>query len=196
MPINRIFRPLMLTCLLVGLAGTASAQQDMSQDNVGYVGPMGPNVGKAFGVDQMQPAMAPAPMMPAAPHSHSGVISDPQQIRDCLCMQTRYEMLGNNVSTKQAAYSQATSQVSSLNDQIAAARANPSSPQQIDQIRQLSSQRIETQNKLDMQYIPELQSATQTYNQAVQSFDQMCGSRSYDTEVLGRVKTGLVCQGG
>ena len=214
MLIDRAARSLMLTCLLAGIATAAVAQDMQTQDSSvytdGYTGPMGPNVHKAFtgtpvgpdvqpGMDPGEDAYAappPAPMASAPRASQPGVISDPQQIRDCLCMQTRYEMLNNEVSTKQAGYSEATSKMSSLQDQITAAKGGPSSPQQIEQIRQLSEQRIETQNRLNEEYIPQLQKATATYNKAVKSFQNMCGGKSYDTEVLGRVKTGLVCQGG
>ncbi len=192
-------RSLVLAGLLIGLTGAASAQDTPDQAGAGYSdgynGPMGPNVSKAFGVDEDNTPARPAPMQ-QAPRSQPGVISDPQQVRDCLCMQTHYEMLSNDVSAKQGAYSQAKTQVSTLQDQISAARANPSSPQQIEQIRQMSQQRIDAQNQLNMRYIPELQKSTKTYNRAVSSFQSMCGGKSYDTEVLARVKTGLVCQGG
>jgi hypothetical protein len=216
MACNPAMKYLMIGVAMVAIGGAAQAQySDGSVDTPGYVGPMGPNVSKAFtgspdgnnvqpGMDPGENAygdsgMAPATAMappPAARRSQPGIISDPQQVRDCLCMQTSYEMLRSDVSAKQDVYAKDQGEKSSLEDQINTAKEGPMSPDKVEQIRQMSQQRISLLNKIDSTDLPQLQAATAKYNRAAGGYERMCGNKSYDGEVLARVKSGLTCQGG
>ena len=122
------------------------------------------------------------------------VIHDPQQIRSCLCLEATYKSQQGDISTKQAAYSQATSQKASLEAQIEAAKAGPLSPEQTDSIRKSSLQQIELLNRINQDYIPALQTSTSAYNDTVARFQESCGGKAYDSDVLARVKPGLTCQ--
>jgi hypothetical protein len=215
---QRSYKYLMIGAAFMAMTVGAQAQydSDSSVTTPEYIGPMGPNVHKAFtgtpnGSD-VQPGMDPGenayqtpggaaagdmtPRMPQPMAPRAGLISDPQQIRNCLCMQTSDEMLRSEISSRQAAYSQDQTQRSTLEDQIQAAKAMPSSPDQIERVRELSQQRIILLNQINQSDIPQLQQVTQRYNQSASSYDRMCGSKSYDGETLARVKIGLTCQGG
>ncbi len=193
-----MLRTFVVTTALLGSIAGAQAQSasDPGYDPA-YAGPESPNVSKAFnaGMD------ANAPMIPPGPRRYGGVsrdtvISDPQQVRDCLCLQTRYETLRNDVAARQQAYDQAMQQDQALQQQLAGMKSAGASPESLTQMRQVSQQRIETQHALNFTYIPQLQQATDRYNGAVGNFQRMCGGKSYDMDVLNHVKPGLVCQGG
>ncbi len=176
----------------------APVQQPVEQDSTtsvytnGYSGPMGPNAQKAFEAGQPMPQPQP---QPAAYPAGSQIVSNPQQIQYCLCLQTRYEMLSNDSTAKQTAYNQAVAQRADLDSQIAAAKAGPSSPDRVEHIRELNARRIALQQQINQQYIPEQQGSTERYNEAVGQYQQSCAGKDFDSTVLARVKTGLVCQG-
>ena len=191
-------KTLMVTAAMLGSITCAQAQyaNDPGYDPA-YAGPESPNVSKAFnnGLD------ANAPMLPPGQRRYGGVssnsvITDPQQVRDCLCLQTRYETMRNDVASRQQAYDQAMQQDQALQQQLAGMKSAGASPEALTQMRQVSQQRIETQRALNASYIPALQQATDRYNGAVGNFQRMCGGKSYDTDVLNHVKPGLVCNGG
>ncbi len=167
------------------------AQDDSAYDS-GYTGSMGPNVQKAF-----EPPQPPVnPNQAAMRASANGVISNPQQIGSCLCIEAQYKALDNQVTAKKSVYTQAVSQRAGLDAQLAAGKAAPASPDQVNMIRQVSEKRIDLQKQINDQYIPDLQTATRQYNDVVAQYQQSCAGKSFDTEITARLQSNLQCRGG
>ena len=134
-----------------------------------------------------------APMAPAS--SDPNMINNPQTIRSCLCLQSAYQSQATVVSGKQSTYTQAVNQKSQLETMLANAHAG-TSPEQLNQIRQASEQRIMLNNQINNALLPDLQNATAQYNQSVAAFQQTCGGKTYNADMLAQAQQGLTCQGG
>jgi phosphopantothenoylcysteine synthetase/decarboxylase len=165
---------LLIAALLTGMAGSSFA--DTYSSSSSSVVTSGPRVS--------------APMAPAM---NSGMISDPSVIRSCLCLQSQYQKQEATVSAKQTTYTQAMNQKASLDSMVAGAKAGTGD---LAQVRQASENSIILQNNINQAYLPDLQNATAQYNQSVAAYDQSCGGKSFDADVLAQAKNGLVCPGG
>jgi hypothetical protein len=171
-------KTLLVSALMAGIAGGAFA--DTYSSGSSSVITTGPRVSQPMN----RMAMAP----------NSNLLSDVPTIRSCLCLQQQSQNQSTMVANKQAAYNQAVSQKNSLDSMVASAKAgtNPN----LDQVRQASMQSIELGHQINMSLLPDLQNATAQYNQSVASYQQSCGTKSYDADALAQAKTGLMCQGG
>jgi hypothetical protein len=169
---------LLASALLVTLAGGAFA--DTYSSDSSSVVTSGPRVS--------------APMNRAPMAANPNMISDIPTIRSCLCLQSQVQSQAGMVGTKQAAYNQAVSQKQGFDGMVASAHSGTA--QNLDQVRQASENSIILNNNINQTYLPDLQNATAVYNQSVASYQQSCGTKSYDADALAQAKTGLMCQGG
>jgi hypothetical protein len=125
----------------------------------------------------------------AANTQTANIVGDPGQIRSCLCLENQYKGLQSDLAAKQAAYNQANSQEAAMDAQLANAKGGAD----LNQVRTQSEQRIELLNQINAQYIPSLQQATDRYNNAVTAYQQSCGGRTFNADVMAQVQTHLAC---
>lgn len=170
-------KTLLVSAVLAGFAGTAFADTYSSGSN--SVVTTGPRVS------------APMARMPMA---NPNMVSDIPTIRSCLCMQAQNQRQSAVIADKQAAYNQAVSQKSGFDSMVASAKTGAS--QNLDQVRQASENSIILNNNINQTYLPDLQNAIAQYNQSVASYQQSCGSKSYDATALAQAQAGLSCSGG
>jgi hypothetical protein len=124
-------------------------------------------LGAALGIVLAAPAWAQVPPYPPPPDI------------SCLCLKQAVDDTNTDMTTKQAALSAAQNQVSQLDAQLAAARAqeNVTNPQSVAAFRQLLAQRDAAFRQSNGELLGATQAATARYNQAVGNYNNQCAGR-------------------
>jgi hypothetical protein len=122
------------------------------------------------------------------------VVSDPNQIRYCLCQQQYVLALQDNVNVRRDALNSSQRQQNSLNNQVATRRAaiNVYDNGELDAFKQLLQQRDAsigaTAGASDA-----YDRAANAYNDAVAGYNSTCAGRSYDQNALQLAQSTLAC---
>ena len=131
---------------------------------------------------------------PAAVQAQA-VLTSPQAITDCLCMEFAVNTMANDVSARQRMYDDAKRAYEQLDAEVERRRQtmNPNDPAQIAALRQLLDQRDQARARYAGEATPEYSAQVEEYNRRVANFNQRCGGKSYDGNVLAQVRQSLVC---
>jgi len=134
-----------------------------------------------------------APMQTPLPGT--GTITDPAEIRYCLCAHDSVTTLGARVDAETRHYKEVQDRLAALDQQLTASRGTVDVNQndQVDAYRRLVEAREQTMAEFTYQLTPRLQKLVAAYNAESQSYNQSCTTRSFDQATLERVKASLAC---
>jgi hypothetical protein len=132
--------------------------------------------------------------LPAAAQGQT-VLTSPQAITNCLCMEFSVNTLAADVAARQRMYEDAKRNFESLDAEVDRQRQtmNPNDPAQVEAFRQLLDRRDEARTRFVGEATPEYSAQVEEYNRRVGAFNQRCGGKSYDGNVLAQVRQSLVC---
>jgi hypothetical protein len=136
-----------------------------------------------------------APLAEAQVAQPAPVITSPQEVAGCLCLERNVSTLANEVLARNRIYEEKRLALEQLESEVAAQRArmNVNDVAQVDAFRALLDRRNAVQAEFATQVTPEYASVVDNYNRQVSDFNARCGTRSYDTTVLASVRANLVC---
>lgn len=136
-------------------------------------------------------ASAPSPTAAQA----QTVLTSPQEITECLCLEFSVNTMANDVSARQRMYDDAKRTYEQLDAEVNQRRQtmNPNDPAQVEALRQLLDRRDEARARFAGEATPEYAAQVEEYNRRVAAFNQRCGGKSYDGNVLAQVRQSLVC---
>jgi len=131
----------------------------------------------------------------AGPATAQPLLTNPQEIAHCLCVEQALSQRASEMSFRRQAYEQRSAELAELDRRIAQERrlVNESDPFQVASFRDLVERRDRLAGLVDNQLIPDLQASVGTYNAAVDEHRARCTGRSYDPTVTARVQASLVC---
>jgi hypothetical protein len=132
--------------------------------------------------------------LPAAAQAQT-VLTSPQEVTTCLCMEFSVNTMANDVAARQRMYEDAKRSSESLDAEVNQRRQtmNPNDPVQIEALRQLLDRRDGARARFAGEATPEYSAQVEAYNRRVAEFNQRCGGKSYDGNVLAQVRQSLVC---
>jgi hypothetical protein len=131
---------------------------------------------------------------PAAAQAQT-VLTSPQEITECLCMEFSVNTMASDVAARQRIYDDAKRSYEALDAEVNERRQsmNPNDPAQVEAFRQLLDRRDAARVRFVGEATPEYSTQVEEYNRRVAAFNQRCGGKSYDGNVLARVRQSLVC---
>jgi hypothetical protein len=131
-----------------------------------------------------------------APHARAQtVLTSPQEVTSCLCMEFSVNTMANDVAARQRMYADAKRSYDALDAEVTQQRQtmNPNDAAQVDAFRKLLDQRDAARARFAGEATPEYSAQVAEYNHRVANFNQQCGGKSYDGNVLAQVRQSLVC---
>jgi len=138
-------------------------------------------------------AQSVAPMQTPLPGT--GPVSDPAEIRYCLCAHEAVLGLGAKVDAETKHHQAVQDRLAALDQQLTATRGNVDVNQndQVDAYRRLVEEREKTMAEFTYDVTPRLQKLVAAYNAQTQAYNASCTTRSMDAAMLENVKASLVC---
>ena len=132
---------------------------------------------------------------PAARAQAPAVISSPQEVAACLCLEQSVSSLATEVLARNRIYEEKRQALEQLEQQISEMRQkmNVNDVAQVDAFRQLLDRRNAAQAEFADQVTPEYAALVERYNRRVSDFNTQCGSRAYDPAALASVRANLSC---
>jgi hypothetical protein len=132
---------------------------------------------------------------PAARAQAPAVISSPQEVAACLCLEQSVSSLANEVLARNRIYDEKRQALEQLEQQVSdmRQRINVNDIAQVDAFRNLLDRRNAAQTEFANQVTPEYAALVERYNRTVSQFNTQCGTRAYDPSVLASVRTTLSC---
>ncbi|MGE0725851.1 MAG: hypothetical protein AB7O45_15860 [Alphaproteobacteria bacterium] len=131
----------------------------------------------------------------AAPATAQQVITDPQQIAACLCLEQSIAQNGADMGHRRQMFDQRTGELMQLDQQIQRERpqVNESDPVQVARFRDLLERRDRLAQAIDGPMIADLQASIARYNLPVEEHRIRCLGRYYDDMVMNQVRLTLAC---
>jgi hypothetical protein len=124
-----------------------------------------------------------------------GIVTDPVEIKACLCSEQAVARLKDRVSQAQQTYDQDHAAVDTLDQQIAQARAsvNTAIQGQVDALKAMNLQREQLYAHTYDVDLPALQAAIQAYNDAAGEYGARCVGRNFDSVLMDQGRANLFC---
>jgi len=131
---------------------------------------------------------------PAAAQAQT-VLTSPQAITDCLCMEFSVNTMAADVAARQRMYEDAKRNFEALDAEVSQRRQsmNPNDPEQVKAFGELLDRRDAARARFAGEATPEYSAQVEDYNRRVSAFNRSCGGKSYDGNVLAQVRQSLVC---
>lgn len=125
----------------------------------------------------------------------TGPVSDPAEIRYCLCAHQSVTTLGAEVDAETQHHQALQDRLAALDKQLVDSRGNVDVNQndQVDAYRRLVEAREKTMAEFTYDLTPRLQKLVARYNAQSQAYNAACTTRSLDATTLETVKADLVC---
>jgi hypothetical protein len=138
------------------------------------------------------PSKAQVPGSTAPPYS---VLTAPEEVRACVCLEQGLQQLGAEVSARQRIYADRQQELSRLDAELARMRQsmNPENAAEVAAFRQLLDRRDATFNALSRGATDDYREAVDEYNRVVAQYNQRCYRRGLDPNVATAVRQNLVC---
>jgi len=138
------------------------------------------------------PSPAPTVVVPTAPYP---MISSPQDVATCLCLERSVSTLSNEVLARNRIYEEKKGELGRLETELAnqRSRMNVNDPAQVDAFRGLLDRRNAIQAEFAAQVTPEYSALVDNYNRQVGEFNARCSGRAYDGAVVASVRPTLSC---
>jgi hypothetical protein len=110
-------------------------------------------------------------------------------------MEFSVNTMAADVAARQRMYEDAKRNFESLDAEVNQRRQtmNPNDPAQVEAFRQLLDRRDEARTRFAGEATPEYSAQVEEYIRRVNAFNQSCGGKSYDGNVLAQVRQSLVC---
>ncbi|HLZ65691.1 MAG TPA: hypothetical protein VKQ29_05635 [Aliidongia sp.] len=141
------------------------------------------------------PAIAQSAGALQTPLPGTGPVTDPNEIRYCLCAHESVTTLGAQVDAETKQHQETQDQIAALDKQLAESRTNVdvNQPDQVEAYRRLVETREKTMAAFTYDLTPRLQQLVARYNAQTESYNASCTTRSLDASTLEAVKANLVC---
>ena len=138
-------------------------------------------------------AQSGAPMQTPLPGT--GTVTDPAEIRYCLCAHQSVMTLGAQVDAETKHHQAVQDRLAALDQQLTQSRGNVDVNQngQVDAYRRLVEEREKTMAEFTYDLTPRLQKLVASYNAQSQAYNASCTTRSLDATTLEMVKADLAC---
>jgi len=138
-------------------------------------------------------AQSSAPMQTPLPGA--GMVTDPAEIRYCLCAHQSVTTLGAQVDAETKHYQAVQDRLAALDQQLTQSRGNVNVNQndQVDAYRRLVEEREKTMAAFTYDLTPRLRKLVALYNAQSQAYNVACTTGSLDATTLAMVKADLVC---
>jgi hypothetical protein len=122
-------------------------------------------------------------------------VTDPAEIRYCLCAHQSVMALGARVDAETKHHQSVQDRLAALDQQLTQSRGNVDVNQndQVDAYRRLVEERERTMAEFTYDLTPRLQKLVTHYNAQSQAYNASCTTRSLDATTLEMVKADLVC---
>jgi hypothetical protein len=126
--------------------------------------------------------------------AQQSMITAPDQIRACLCLEQSVSRQASDVAARRAAYEEKRRAVERLDREVATRKpqVNVNDPGAVAAFRQLLEQRDAAQQLLPND-ASDFAARVERYNQLVADFNRRCAGNVYDSVALAQVRQGLVC---
>lgn len=141
------------------------------------------------------PAFAQSSAPLQTPLPGTGPVSDPAEIRYCLCAHQSVMALGAQVDAETKNHQAVQDRLAALDLQLTQSRGNVDVNQndQVAAYRRLVEERERTMAQFTYDLTPRLQKLVARYNAQSQVYNASCTTRSLDATTLDMVKADLVC---
>jgi hypothetical protein len=138
-------------------------------------------------------AQSSAPLQ--TPLAGGAAVTDPEEIRACLCAHESVMTLGAQVDVETKRHQAAQDRIAALDQQLTQSRGNVDVNQadQVDAYRRLVEARERAMAEFTYDLTPHLQTLVARYNAASNSYNASCTTRSMDQTTLDTVKASLSC---
>jgi TolA-binding protein len=123
------------------------------------------------------------------------VLTQPGDIRACLCLQQSVTVLDGDVVRQRQAHEQQRQQVDALDAEVNAQRSqiDVNNFDQVQAFKHLIDQRDKAAADFAGPVTARYADAVARYNAAVNQFNGSCAGKAYDQAVLAQVQAGLAC---
>jgi septal ring factor EnvC (AmiA/AmiB activator) len=134
-------------------------------------------------------------LLAAVPATAQNVLSAPQQVQACLCLEQGTSNLATDVATHKQTYEQRRQELDQLNAQLASLkqRMNVDNPADVAAYAQLFDKRNAAFDTFSRDVEPQYAASVERYNRMVADYNNSCVNKSYDAAVLATVKPTLSC---
>jgi hypothetical protein len=153
------------------------------------------SVAVAFSILVAAPALAQSSAPLQTPVPGTGPVTDPAEIRYCLCAHQNVMALSAQVDAETRHHREVQDRIAALDRQLTESRANVdvNQPDQVDAYRRLVEAREKTMAEFTYDLTPRLQQLVARYNTQTESYNATCTTRSLDATTLDAVKQNLSC---
>lgn len=123
------------------------------------------------------------------------VLTQPADIRACLCLQQSVTVLNGDVARQRQAHEQQRQQLDALDAEVNAQRSriDVNNFDQVQAFKQLIERRDKAAADFAGPVTARYADAVARYNAAVNQFNGTCAGKAYDQAALGQAQAGLSC---
>jgi hypothetical protein len=123
------------------------------------------------------------------------LLTAPEEVRSCLCLQQVVAKESAALAEQDKAYEARRREVEALDAEVTARRpqVDVNNSVAVAAFRTLLERRDAAQQSFAEQTVPAYAAVVERYNTRVNAFNQACGGKSYDSNVLAEVQRNLVC---
>jgi hypothetical protein len=124
-----------------------------------------------------------------------GLLVDPGDVRQCLCLERSVSALNQEVGAKGRAYEDSQRELQQLDAEISRRRQsmNTENAADVEAFRQLFDRRQALYGRVHGELIGDYQATVARYNQSVAGFNQNCSGKSYHPPTVAAVQPTLSC---
>jgi hypothetical protein len=139
-------------------------------------------------------AAQPVPPSPAAP-SAPGLLVEPADVRQCLCLERGMATLNQEVAARGRTYEDGMRELQQLDADLDRRRQslNTENAAEVDAFRQMFDRRQALFVRVNNELIGDYQATVERYNRAVAGFNQFCSGKSYYPPTVAAVQQNLSC---
>jgi hypothetical protein len=135
------------------------------------------------------------PVPTAPPPSTPGLLVEPGDVRQCLCLERGVGALNQEVGARGRIYEDGARELQQLDADIERRRQsmNTENAAEVDAFRQMFDRRQALYARVNNELIGDYQATVERYNRSVASFNQTCSGKSYYPPTVAAVQPTLSC---
>jgi hypothetical protein len=147
----------------------------------------------------LSPAPAPATPLPMTLPGQTAVgqtlLSTPEAVRTCLCLEQAVNALAREVTDRKNAYDRQRDELNRLDAELASRRQtmNVNDPAEVAAYAQLYDRRNAAYDATNREAAGAYGSAVDRYNRRVADYNTTCANHAYDTTIVAQVRPTLSC---
>jgi hypothetical protein len=124
-----------------------------------------------------------------------GLLVDPNDVRQCLCLERAIGTLNQEVGARGRIYEDSTRELQQLDAEIDRRRQsmNTENPADVDAFRQMFDRRQALYGRVHGELIGDYQGVVERYNRSVADFNRSCSGKSYHPPTVATVQPTLSC---